>query len=246
MSTPGECVWTCDLISKQTCPCQPESCRRCASCTPKQAFLRPGAGEPAGLPAPVRRGVCISASCLPAARHRCCTTDVTNLLSLCAWLLDYFWMGERAGALPLAPWCHSREPGGRWMGLLLFLALSFAKPPKGWTPHSWLSWSRSLSNWQRWMCKDCSFPPLWGLLANNKQKCAVKAAALAFWRWCYFFRYGDHLFLVIIGSDELVLCLGWWNAACCKRICKSVHEQRGHLQLRFPFMLGTQLMSLPA
>lgn len=157
-------MWTCDLISKQTCPCQPESCRRCASCTPKQAFLRPGAGEPAGLPAPVRRGVCISASCLPAARHRCCTTDVTNLLSLCAWLLDYFWMGERAGAGPLAPWCHSCKPGGRWMGLLLFLALSFAKPPKGWTPHSWLSWSRSLSNWQRWMCKDCSFPPLWGCL----------------------------------------------------------------------------------
>lgn len=100
MSTPGECAWTCDLISKQACPCRPESRRHCASHAPKQASLRPGAGEPAGLPAPVCPCVCISASCLPAARHRCCTTDVTNLLSLCTWLHDSFWMGERAGAGP--------------------------------------------------------------------------------------------------------------------------------------------------
>jgi len=82
---------------------------------------------------------------------------------------------------PLSPRCRSREPGRRWMGLLLFLTLSFMKPPKGWTPHSWLSWSRSLSYWQRWVCKECRFSNRVGVLANI-QKCAVKAAALSFWR----------------------------------------------------------------
>lgn len=146
---------------------------------------------------------------------------------------------------PLSPWRHSHEPGGRWMGLLLFPALSFARPPKGWTPHSWLSRSRSPSDWQRWMCKKCRFSTTLRMLANNKQKRAVKAAALSFWRWCYFFCYREYLFFVIIGSDELVLSLGWQNAACCKRICKSVHKQCGRQQLHFLFMPGAQLMSLP-
>lgn len=100
MSTPGKYMWTCDLINKHACPCQPESRRHCASHAPKQASLCPGAGAPAALPALLCRCVSISASCLLAARHHCCTTDVTNLLSLHACLHDCSWVGKRAGAGP--------------------------------------------------------------------------------------------------------------------------------------------------
>lgn len=120
---------------------------------PKQASLRAGAG------------VCVAAFCLLAARLHWCTTDGTDLLSVCAWLFLDGWE-SRSWTPCLLGATHG--PGGRWMGLLLFLALSFTKSPECWIPHSWLSRLRSPSNWQRWMCKECRFSTTAGVLANNK------------------------------------------------------------------------------
>lgn len=115
MSAVGERAWTCDLISKQACPCQPESHRRCASRAPKPASLCPGAGEPPGLPVPIHRHLCVSASCLPPARHRCCATDVANSLSLHAWLHGCFGMGESRSWTPcLLGATHASQAGDGW------------------------------------------------------------------------------------------------------------------------------------
>jgi len=85
MSTHGERAWTCGWVSDRHVHA---SLNLQAPC------------KPAGPAAPVRQCVCISASCPLAARHRCCTTDMTNLPSLWAWLRDWFWVGKRAGAGP--------------------------------------------------------------------------------------------------------------------------------------------------
>lgn len=120
-SAPGECMCTCDLISKQAGPCQPE-CYQChASHAPEQAALPPGAIELWGFHVLLIGVLVFCLPALSAARHCCCTANVTNSLCLCAYGSGL--RGERAGAEPsLLGAARASQAGGRWMGLLLVLA----------------------------------------------------------------------------------------------------------------------------
>lgn len=174
-SAPGECVWTCDLISNQACPCQPECRRRRASHAPEQAALRPGAGEPRGFQLPLAGVFVFLLPALSAVVQQMSQT-------CCLYVHGSGLRGERAGARPcLRGAAHASQAGDGW-GCSSSSLLSFTKPAKGWALHSWLCQSCSLSNWQRWMCKERRFSITVGMLAHNEEKRAVDAAALSVWR----------------------------------------------------------------
>lgn len=104
VSTPGGCVWTCDLISEQACPCQPEPCRHRAS----PAALRPGARELQGFQLLLTAVFVLLLPALSAA-------VVQQMAQLAVLMCMAVVGGVREQELDRLSLCRSCKPGGREM-----------------------------------------------------------------------------------------------------------------------------------
>lgn len=160
VSTPGGCVWTCDLISEQACPCQPEPCRHRAC----PAAPRPGARELQGFQLLLTAVFVLLLPALSAAVVR------QMAQTCCPYVHGCGWRSERAGAGPslLVPLMQARREGDGWC-CSLSLLLSFTKPPKGWVLHSCLCRNVPWATGRGGCARRAGFPSLWGCLHTMKK-----------------------------------------------------------------------------